>query len=304
MRLSKVPTVPLSLLREYSTRSVEARVPEPMVMDDADSVAEYHEVGKKTQAAIYQLSALATSHLAPEGAHVLDLGSGSGQNLAHLARRRPDLRITGVDLSDLMIETAEAMFAEEGLDDRVKMVQGDITDLADLVPDDLGVVSSVQSLHHLPSFDHLQRCLEQMAAARERTGCAVWIFDEARLRHGKSYGGFMETAFNFPLPPKLKHDALASERAAFTPAEMVEYLGRAGLGDLHGSAMYVLPAFHLYWPRRRDGAPSGHERCWRAVPPLPGTAIDTFMFGWMFPDVPHREGSSLAAVARRGPRSV
>ncbi|GHD60211.1 class I SAM-dependent methyltransferase [Jeongeupia chitinilytica] len=37
--------------------------------------------------------------LIPQGAHVIDLGAGTGTVLAWLARRRPDLRLTGVELA-------------------------------------------------------------------------------------------------------------------------------------------------------------------------------------------------------------
>lgn len=44
----------------------------------------------------------------PEGGSVLEVGCGTGRNLAVLARRRPDLSLTGLDVSSEMLSIARA----------------------------------------------------------------------------------------------------------------------------------------------------------------------------------------------------
>src|SRR5690606_3794034 len=48
---------------------------------------------------IYRRLARDIAGFAPDGGHVLDVGTGPGVLLAELARIRPDLRLTGVDPS-------------------------------------------------------------------------------------------------------------------------------------------------------------------------------------------------------------
>lgn len=63
----------------------------------------------------------------PPGGTVLELGCGTGRNIILAARRYPDARFFGLDISSEMLETASAAVAREGLVDRVTLAQGDAT---------------------------------------------------------------------------------------------------------------------------------------------------------------------------------
>jgi S-adenosylmethionine-diacylgycerolhomoserine-N-methlytransferase len=63
----------------------------------------------------------------PAGGTVLELGCGTGRNIILAARRYPDARFFGLDISAEMLETASAAIAREGLVDRVTLTQGDAT---------------------------------------------------------------------------------------------------------------------------------------------------------------------------------
>ena len=265
LKTRAVGVLPFLLLREALTRSRAERTPEPMVMDEPDSVAQFHGTGEEggLNTPVYELNARGASRLTPAGGTLLDLGSGSGQYLAHLARRRPDLRIVGIDLSEPMLATGREMLAREGLDGRVTLKRGDITDLGALVPEAVDLVSCVFTLHHLPDEEALVACLREIAGVRQRTGCAVLIFDFARLRHPRSY-----TTFFSLLPvqgPALTRDAIASERAAFSVEELRRELQKAGLADLRDACTRPFRTYQLRWSARSTGAPEGHSS-WIDVP--------------------------------------
>jgi ubiquinone/menaquinone biosynthesis C-methylase UbiE len=59
-----------------------------------------------------------------EGSHVLDVGCGTGGNAAYLAENY-GCKVTGVDISELMIEQANRKVAELGMEDRLSFQVGD-----------------------------------------------------------------------------------------------------------------------------------------------------------------------------------
>lgn len=61
----------------------------------------------------------------PAGGTVLEVGCGTGRNLIVAARRYPDARFYGFDISEMMLETARSNIAKAGLSDRITLAQGD-----------------------------------------------------------------------------------------------------------------------------------------------------------------------------------
>jgi S-adenosylmethionine-diacylgycerolhomoserine-N-methlytransferase len=63
----------------------------------------------------------------PQGGTVLELGCGTGRNILLAARRYPDARFFGLDISLEMLATASQTVARDHLSDRVMLAQGDAT---------------------------------------------------------------------------------------------------------------------------------------------------------------------------------
>lgn len=83
----------------------------------------------------------------PQGGSLLDVGCGGGQILIELARERPDIRATGLDLSSDQVRRARRRAV--GLGERVRFVEGSAIEL----PFDNGAfdgVMSVGSIKHWP----------------------------------------------------------------------------------------------------------------------------------------------------------
>ncbi|RWO65702.1 MAG: class I SAM-dependent methyltransferase [Mesorhizobium sp.] len=64
----------------------------------------------------------------PVGGTVLELGCGTGRNIILAARRHPDARFYGLDISAEMLETAGKAIDREGLSGRLVLARGDATD--------------------------------------------------------------------------------------------------------------------------------------------------------------------------------
>jgi tRNA (cmo5U34)-methyltransferase len=253
-----------NVVREKLSQARRARVPEPMVMDDPDSVAAFHAVDPLLQLPIYRFNATAMSRLLPAGGSVLDLGSGSGRLLAHLAQARADVRAVGTDLAPAMLAAGRAALRDDGLADRVELREADFTRLPGDLPTAVDLVSTVWALHHLPGEDDLRRCLAGIARIRQTSGCAVWIFDFARLRRQATTDAII--ALNPTISRRLREDGIASERAAWSASELRTALDDAGLHDLQGGPERRIGAMQAYFARRLDGGSSGHGALWTAQP--------------------------------------
>lgn len=64
----------------------------------------------------------------PVGGTVLEIGCGTGRNLIKIARRYPQAKCYGLDVSSEMLVTARASVARAGLQDRIGLAQADATD--------------------------------------------------------------------------------------------------------------------------------------------------------------------------------
>lgn len=88
-----------------------------------DSTNELHSLGTKSR---FDRRAVARMPITP-GMHLLDLCTGSGDLAIEIARQHPDVRITGIDASENMLEVARRKSA--GFADRIHYETGDALDL-------------------------------------------------------------------------------------------------------------------------------------------------------------------------------
>ena len=61
----------------------------------------------------------------PSGGSVLEIACGTGRNLVAIARRYPDARCHGLDISSAMLATARSSIARAGLAARVSLAEAD-----------------------------------------------------------------------------------------------------------------------------------------------------------------------------------
>ncbi|MCH9807793.1 MAG: class I SAM-dependent methyltransferase [Alphaproteobacteria bacterium] len=66
----------------------------------------------------------------PAGGTILEVGCGTGRNLIKAARRNPNTKVYGFDISTMMLETARANIESAGLSDRITVVEGDATNFS------------------------------------------------------------------------------------------------------------------------------------------------------------------------------
>ncbi len=83
-----------------------------------DVTREYYLLGRKRLIADLDV---------PRDGSVLEIGCGTALNLIRTARRYPEARLFGIDLSRMMLETAGAALARSGLEARIRLALGDAT---------------------------------------------------------------------------------------------------------------------------------------------------------------------------------
>ena len=83
---------------------------------------------------------------AAAGSRVLDLGCGTGLELEEYFARNPDAEVTGIDLSEAMLDALKAKFPENAL----TLVRASYFD-APFGENRFDAAVSVESLHHFPA---------------------------------------------------------------------------------------------------------------------------------------------------------
>jgi ubiquinone/menaquinone biosynthesis C-methylase UbiE len=130
----------------------------------------YDLVSRRVLRGMYRRLAADVAGVAPDGGAVLDVGTGPGVLLVELATRRPDLRLTGVDLSADMVAAATRNLASFG--ERARARVADVTSLP--FPDrSFDLIVSSLSLHH---WDHPEAAVPELARLL-RPGGRVYIYD-------------------------------------------------------------------------------------------------------------------------------
>jgi predicted O-methyltransferase YrrM len=133
----------------------------------------------------------------------LEIGSGTGFLTTLVAKKAPHARITALELSPEMVHSARLHVKEEGLDDRVQIIQGNAEStgmLQSLGPFDL--VYSTFSLHH---WKRPLRVIKNLYHTVADKG-TLFIHDLIRVW------------WLYHLPPK--SGFLESVRAAYAPKEI------------------------------------------------------------------------------------
>jgi ubiquinone/menaquinone biosynthesis C-methylase UbiE len=132
----------------------------------------YDFVASRLLRRVYRRLARDVAALAPEGAAVLDLGTGPGVLLLELAALRPDLDVTGLDRSADMIAAANRKLARFG--PRARAVTGDVASLP-FGDASFDLVVSSLSLHH---WDHPVEAGNELARVL-RPGGKACLYDVA-----------------------------------------------------------------------------------------------------------------------------
>lgn len=192
---------------------------------------------------------------APEpGALVLDVACGTGEPGLTLARRRPEVRLLGVDSAAAMIEVARGKAARESLGNaRFEVMASEALALAD------GGADAVISRFGLMMFGDVPASARELARVLRRGGrwsLAVW--DEP-TRNTLMHALFAVLRRHLPAGPPSPLDRLREWAAEGLRARVLEEAGLTVLGSELFSWPYELERFDDAWDLlSRMGMIRGH----------------------------------------------
>ena len=77
--------------------------------------------------ALHEMAYALLRHLLPTNASVFVVGAGTGQELVAYGKANPEWSLTGVDVSPSMLAVANKRLREAGMEDRIRLVHGEVT---------------------------------------------------------------------------------------------------------------------------------------------------------------------------------
>ena len=168
---------------------------------------------------------------AEKDACVLDLGCGTGLELEEYFRLNPDAAVTGIDLSDAMLNALKAKFPDR----KLSLVQGSYFDVP-FGENTYDAAVSVESLHHFTA-EKKEGLYARLHAALKENGFFVLTdyFAESdeqetelfrNLKQLKQEQGLPEDVFfHYDTPLTVEHETQALERAGFSEVRAMKNWG-------------------------------------------------------------------------------
>jgi len=226
-------TVIKVFIRELLSKRSAKRKNEPdLVMDHPDKVAAYTRAGREdgVMQPVYLYHCAQICEVIKSGDTVVDLGCGPATQLALVARLNPDINFIGVDLSNEMLDKAQAHIKAQNLSN-VEFRQEDITQLQSFGDDSVDVFMSTVVLHHLPDLTALENTFSQISRILKPNG-GMYLVDFGHLKSEKSIHDFAYQ-YDDRQAELFTLDYLYSLQAAFWPEDFQslyqKHLSSAGM---------------------------------------------------------------------------
>jgi len=154
---------------------IQSRFGDMFEGDGADRYDEHHRRLRPIHTAVARRAVA----LLPAGGRYLDIGTGPGALPALVAAARPDVTVTGVDVSQRMVELAAARLAVVTGADRGRVVLGDAAALP--LPDGCAdLVTAVLTTHH---WQHLAAGAAELRRVTAPGGAVLIVEVRGPARH-------------------------------------------------------------------------------------------------------------------------
>ncbi len=162
-----------------------------------------------------------------ENSKILEIGPGPAWISILLVKKKPSIKLIGLEISEDMISIARQNIKNEGVEDRIEFIKGDAKNMVDIKNNSFDAVITHDSLHHwedpIAVFNEISRVLKKdgifyISDGRRDLGIgAKIIFQIAKLI----------------VPKNIRYYWKTSIMAGYTPEELEEILNKSNLQDLY-----------------------------------------------------------------------
>lgn len=212
--------------------------------DGAAAAQFYDEHARRFMGSVYRRFTRKAAGLIPAGAHVLDVGTGTGRLAIELAKARPDLHITGVDISEDMLGMARQNAAQSGLSAVVEFRPAPAAALP-FPGGHFALVTSNASLH---LWTDPAKVLDEIARVTAPGGYCL-VRDNLRLAALYSFLGLVGVFLGMNRAQRRLW--LEAIRASYTPGEVKAILRKSSLKDARVSVAPDLLYLDIAWRKHR-----------------------------------------------------
>jgi len=201
------------------------RIPEPEVMDNPEQVVSYVQADFRESNQFF-VNWFRSQFPDFETGHIVDLGCGSADIAIRFCRALPGIKITAVDASAPMLDSARLGILRAGLSSRVRLIHGYLPNIS-LPEENYDAVICNDMLHHLPD----PIALWQKIAVLGRPGVPIMLRDLSRPDSPQEAQAIVN-ALAGTESPIVQKDFYYSLLASYVPAEIEEQLVLAGLTNM------------------------------------------------------------------------
>ena len=211
---------------------------------DTNAARFYDEHARRFMSSVYRRFAKKAARFALAGARVLDVGTGSGRLAIELARARPGWQVTGVDVSEDMLNIARQNAARSGLSRNINFRQAPAAALP--FPD--GYFSLVVSNASLHLWRDPVKVCGEIARVTAPVGYCL-IRDNVRLSRLFPLLGLIGRTMGMnKMQRRLWTEAI---RASYTPGEVKSIFHESPLKDARVSIAPDLLYLDIAWQKTR-----------------------------------------------------
>jgi ubiquinone/menaquinone biosynthesis C-methylase UbiE len=210
------------------------------IFKDAALARFYDEHARRFMGVIYRRLAEHINQLDLKARRVLDIGTGTGLVALVIARDHPEWQVTGIDISEDMLEIARSTAARNDLSTSTVFQQA----AAETLPFPDGSFELVVSNASLHLWKDPVKAMEEIARVTTPGGyCLIW--DNLRFSLSRPVLGLLGKALGMNKPQRqLWIGAVAS---AFTPGEAKALLKKAAMKGAQITADFILMELKITW---------------------------------------------------------
>lgn len=252
--------LPIIIRLKLAGPTMPRRPESSKITDGAGNVADYDKVMSSKMSIFYAVGIeILHRTLSRNVDSALDLAPGPGHFSLALKKYLGVGKLTGVDLSDPMIETANRNAERLQVANDVRFTKGDVTQLSSHRDSQYDLSTITFAIHHLPTLDDVTRAFAEMDRVTDPNG-TVMILDLARLPNSGVTESFVRIAgsdYKKRGMDFMYSDFYESMFAAWTVEELRSAVPRSGKRKWMHLVVSGIPTLQVL-----IGFPHGRESVW------------------------------------------